>query len=121
MFAAYCCATAGVLASRLGDSFLLATVVVAPGDGSTSVSGVSWPAIVAGAVAAFAMTLVLLAFGTGLGLAMVSPRLGAGISATTVKNHGNNCGLDRRLPCRQAAGKVVCLAFLSAKMNSIDR
>ena len=65
---------------------MIDTVVVAPGEtpGSTLV-GVSWPAIVAGAVAACAMTLVLLAFGTGLGLTMVSPWAGSGISATTFK------------------------------------
>src|ERR1044072_2914669 len=62
------------------------TVVVAPGESSGStLAGVSWPSIVAGAVAACAMTLVLLAFGTGLGLSMVSPWTGSGISATTFK------------------------------------
>ncbi len=38
-----------------------------------STSGVSWPAIIAGAVASLALTLVLLTLGTGLGLAVVSP------------------------------------------------
>src|SRR3954464_426952 len=37
------------------------------------------------AVAACALTLVLLAFGTGLGLTMVSPWSGSGVSATTFK------------------------------------
>jgi hypothetical protein len=46
---------------------------------------VSWPAIVAGAVVACALTLVLLAFGTGLGLSMVSPWARSGVSATTFK------------------------------------
>lgn len=65
---------------------MIDTVVVAPGESSSStLSGVSWPAIVAGAVAACAMTLVLLAFGTGLGLSMVSPWAGSGVSATTFK------------------------------------
>jgi hypothetical protein len=40
---------------------------------------------VAGAIAACAITLLLLAFGTGLGLSMVSPWSGAGVSATTFK------------------------------------
>ena len=66
---------------------MIETVVVAPQGGASgsSLSGVSWPAIFAGATAALAMTLVLLAFGTGLGLSMVSPWQGSGISATTFK------------------------------------
>jgi hypothetical protein len=65
---------------------MIDTVVVAPGDSQTSsLSGVSWPSIIAGAVVACAMTLVLLAFGTGLGLSVVSPWTGSGISATTFK------------------------------------
>ena len=65
---------------------MIDTVVVAPGDSSdSSLAGVSWPAIVAGAVAACATTLLLLAFGTGLGLSMVSPWSGSGVSATTFK------------------------------------
>jgi hypothetical protein len=65
---------------------MIDTVVVAPGDSSASVqAGVSWPAIVAGAVVACALTLVLLAFGTGLGLSVVSPWAGSGVSATTFK------------------------------------
>lgn len=65
---------------------MIDTVVVAPGESSGSaLAGVSWPAIVAGAIAACAMTLVLLAFGTGLGLTLVSPWAGSGISATTFK------------------------------------
>jgi hypothetical protein len=52
------------------------TVVVAPNGASGSpLAGVSWPAIVAGAVAACAITLVLLAFGTGLGLSQGKPSL----------------------------------------------
>lgn len=67
---------------------MIDTVVVAPSPGQTTSStlaGLSWPAIVAGAVVACALTLVLLAFGTGLGLSMVSPWSGAGVSATTFK------------------------------------
>ena len=56
-----------------------AGVIVEP-----SVSGVSWPAIAAGAVASLALTLVLLALGTGLGLSVVSP-WGNSVSATTFK------------------------------------
>jgi len=65
---------------------MIDTVVVAPGESSeSSLAGVSWPAIVAGAVVACALTLVLLAFGTGLGLSVVSPWSAAGVSATTFK------------------------------------
>lgn len=65
---------------------MIDTVVVAPGGQSGSpAAGVSWPSIIAGAVAACAITLVLLAFGTGLGLSAVSPWGGSGVSATTFK------------------------------------
>ena len=66
---------------------MIDTVVVAPGEliSNSSLAGVSWPAIVAGAVVACALTLVLLAFGTGLGLTVVSPWAGSGVSATTFK------------------------------------
>jgi len=65
---------------------MIDTVVVAPGGPAGSpASGVSWPSIIAGAVAACAMTLVLLAFGTGLGLSSISPWPGSGVSATTFK------------------------------------
>jgi hypothetical protein len=49
------------------------------------VSGVSWAAIAAGAVASLALTLVLLSFGAGLGLAAVSPWGSSGVSTTTFK------------------------------------
>ncbi len=54
------------------------TMIEAP-----SVSGVSWPAIAAGAVAAAALALLLIAFGAGLGLSAVSPWSDSGVSATT--------------------------------------
>src|SRR5450756_2370357 len=44
---------------------------------------VSWAAVVAGAVAAAALTLVLLAFGAGMGFSAVSPWGGSGVSAST--------------------------------------
>jgi hypothetical protein len=69
----------------LGSENMIDTVVVAPGGPAGSPSGVSWPSIIAGAVAACAMTLVLLAFGTGLGLSAISPWAGSGVSATTFK------------------------------------
>jgi hypothetical protein len=46
-------------------------------------SGVSWAAIIAGAVAAVACTTVLLLLGTGVCLSMVSPWYTASVSATT--------------------------------------
>jgi hypothetical protein len=67
---------------------MIDTVVVNPtaGDSTHStLAGVSWPSIVAGAIAACALTLVLLAFGIGLGLTVVSPWAGSGVSATTFK------------------------------------
>jgi len=50
-----------------------------------SMAGVSWAAVAAGAVVSCALTLVLLAFGVGLGLSVVSPWSGAGVTATTFK------------------------------------
>lgn len=66
---------------------MIDTVVVQPvaDTGEPSIAGVSWPAVAAGAVVSCALTLVLLAFGTGLGLSVVSPWSGSGVSATTFK------------------------------------
>jgi hypothetical protein len=66
---------------------MIDTVVIQPGadTGEPSVAGVSWPAVAAGAVVSCALTLVLLAFGIGLGLSVVSPWSGAGVSAGTFK------------------------------------
>lgn len=47
------------------------------------VSAVSWAAIAAGALVACSVSLILLALGSGLGLASVSPWAGHGASATT--------------------------------------
>ena len=53
-------------------------------NGPTSNSAVSWPAIIAGAVVAAALTLMLLALGAGLGFSVVSPWSGApDVSSTT--------------------------------------
>ena len=66
---------------------MIDAVVIQPGadTGEPSVSGVSWPAVAAGAVVSCALTLVLLVFGLGLGLSVVSPWSGAGVSASTFK------------------------------------
>src|ERR1700737_3662028 len=66
---------------------MIDTVVIQPGADTSepTIAGVSWPAVTAGAVVSCALTLVLLAFGIGLGLSVVSPWAGAGVSATTFK------------------------------------
>jgi hypothetical protein len=46
-------------------------------------SGVSGPAIAAGAVAAAALTLLLIAFGAGIGFSSISPWSDTGVSAST--------------------------------------
>jgi hypothetical protein len=46
-------------------------------------TGVSWPAVAAGAVATAALTLLLVAFGAGIGLSSVSPWSDTGVSAST--------------------------------------
>jgi len=48
-----------------------------------STAGVSWAAVLAGAVTSCALTLVLLSFGAGLGFSVVSPWSSSGVSATT--------------------------------------
>ncbi len=48
-----------------------------------SLSGVSWGAVLAGAAVAAAFSLVLLALGTGLGLAAISPWPQRGVQAST--------------------------------------
>jgi hypothetical protein len=50
-----------------------------------SVPGVSWAAVLAGAAASCALTLVLLSFGVGMGFSVVSPWGNSGVSATTFK------------------------------------
>lgn len=50
---------------------------------ATSKSAASWAAIIAGAVVAVAASLILLALGSGLGFAAVSPWADHGVSATT--------------------------------------
>src|SRR5665213_4288041 len=49
----------------------------------TATSGVAWPAIIGGAFAAVALSLILVALGSGFGLASVSPWFNAGASVTT--------------------------------------
>jgi hypothetical protein len=56
------------------------TMMVASDDAH---SAVSWKAIFAGTIASAALTLVLVAFGVGVGFSVISPWNGSGISATT--------------------------------------
>ena len=70
----------------MSDTFITDTVgVYVEGDPppETSGSGVAWPAIIGGAFAAAALSLILIALGSGFGLASVSPWFNAGASATT--------------------------------------
>jgi hypothetical protein len=50
-----------------------------------SMPGVSWAAVLAGAVASLALTLVLLSFGAGMGFSVISPWGNSGVFATTFK------------------------------------
>jgi hypothetical protein len=50
-----------------------------------SVPGVSWAAVLAGAVASLALTLVLLSFGVGMGFSVISPWGNSGVSTTSFK------------------------------------
>ncbi|MFI5070860.1 MAG: hypothetical protein ACHP8A_08210 [Terriglobales bacterium] len=49
-----------------------------------SSSGISWAAVLGGAVVCAAMSLILLALGTGIGLSSVSPWSNTGASASTI-------------------------------------
>jgi len=57
---------------------------LANGAGEGSTSGVTWSAIIAGAVAAAAIALILLVLGMGLGLTAVSPWAFSVVSRTTL-------------------------------------
>lgn len=77
------------LADRLGrsersspDGFITSTNTVQSTEANAS--GVSWAAVLAGAVVAAALSLALLALGAGLGLSVVSPWAGDGASASAV-------------------------------------
>ena len=79
-------------AITLVASNMIDTVVIQPEADTRepSVAGVSWATVswatvATGAIVSCALTLVLLAFGIGLGLSVVSPWGGSGVSATTFK------------------------------------
>ena len=70
-------------------------------------STVSWGAVIAGGIAAAALSLFLLALGVGLGLSSISPWSGQGVSATTF---------------RVGAGVyLVCVAMLSSSGRRLSR
>ena len=50
----------------------------------SSVSGVSWSAVIAGSFVAAALSLILLSLGAGLGLSNISPWSNVGVSASTI-------------------------------------
>lgn len=58
-------------------------VAVTTVDGDSDVSLVSWGAVFAGGIASAAISLLLLAFGVGIGLSVISPWANEGVSATT--------------------------------------
>jgi len=73
-------------------------------NGPASNSAVSWPAIIAGAVVAAALTLMLLALGAGLGFSVVSPWSGApDLSSTTAATVAGIAPEARRVAVRSSA------------------
>jgi hypothetical protein len=55
-----------------------------PARNEAQTSAVSWAAVIAGAFVAAALSLVLLALGTGIGLSSISPWMNSGASASSV-------------------------------------
>ena len=55
-----------------------------PGKNESSLSGVSWGAVIGGAFVSASLALILLSLGTGLGFSSVSPWSNTGMSASTV-------------------------------------
>ena len=68
----------------------------------SNASGVSWPAVIAGAFVATALSLILLALGTGIGFSAVSPWASAGASAPAI-----------------SAGAIVWLVLMQVIASSI--
>jgi hypothetical protein len=60
----------------------MADVLIAESE-TANISATSWPAIVAGGVATASLTIVLLAFGAGMGFSSVSPWSNSGVSSGT--------------------------------------
>lgn len=73
--------------SRVGTSLpvgLTQTSYSSPDTDDSNSSGVSWGAVIAGAFVAAALSLALLALGTGIGMSSVSPWANSGASAAKV-------------------------------------
>src|ERR1039457_102114 len=62
---------------------VIETIEISTPDEESADPAISWAAIAAGAIAAAALTLVLLAFGAGMGFSAVSPWGNSGVSAST--------------------------------------
>jgi hypothetical protein len=62
---------------------MAAPATIAIVEEEADVSLISWGAVIAGGMAAAAVTLLLMAFGVGIGLSVVSPWANEGVSATT--------------------------------------
>jgi hypothetical protein len=67
-----------MMISRMQDAY-----GALPGD-DAAVSGVSWGAVIAGAVAAAALSFILIILGFGLGFSAISPWTGSGASAQII-------------------------------------
>ena len=65
------------------DISILAAEDELVGSPARSDSAISWAAVVAGAFTNAALTLLLMAFGAGMGFSSISPWAGSGVSATT--------------------------------------
>jgi len=70
---------------RAADVSIFATdsALIDPIESADSGSAISWGAIAAGGFANAALTLVLMAFGAGMGFSSISPWAGSGVSLTT--------------------------------------
>jgi hypothetical protein len=76
----------------IGEGKMLPNEAITPGlsaptgpseNAASTQSGVSWAAVIAGGVTASAVAIILLLFGSGLGLASISPWAGRGVSAAS--------------------------------------
>jgi hypothetical protein len=72
------------LATPVSPARPLTSVTDMPARNEAHSSGVSWAAVMAGAFVVAALSLALLALGTGIGFSAVSPWANAGASATTI-------------------------------------
>src|SRR6202165_1454062 len=70
------------------SSSVLAELHETSGKNEAYSSGLSWAAVIAGAFVAAALSLILLALGTGMGLSSVSPWSNTGASASTIGRAG---------------------------------